>query len=101
MPSVRLKDDPPSIVSSQQPVIVCFQSRNHGGSIRADFSSAIPPIAEVELILVKRSAVDPKRSPLNSHLAQAASLYESQKLYDVDRRGLRLATCFELPNHWR
>ena len=57
MPSVRLKDDPPSIVSSQQPVIVCFQSRNHGGSIRADFSSAIPPIAEVELRLLKRSAV--------------------------------------------
>jgi len=63
MPSVRFKDNPPGIVSSQQPVIVCFRPKAEimAGLSGLALTSALASEADIGLNSVKRSANDPKR----------------------------------------
>ncbi len=66
MPSVRIEDDPPGIVSSQQRVIVCFRPKAEimSGLSGLTLTSALHPEAAVKLNSVKGSAKYPKRSLL-------------------------------------
>ncbi len=67
MPSVRIEDDPPGIVSSQQPVIVCFRPKAEimSGLSGLTLTSALHPEAATEIELLRRSAKYPKRTFAN------------------------------------
>ncbi len=61
MPSVRIEDDPPGIVSSQQPVIVCFRPKAEimAGLSGVALTSALPSEADIKLISAFMTASDP------------------------------------------